>query len=64
MPIDAGHADQDQAEVAAVEEVAELLEPGGLEAVGLIDDDQFGAAFGVQLVPTGVARRIQCSADV
>jgi hypothetical protein len=64
LPVEAGHTDQDQAEVAAVEEVAELFEAGGLEAVGLIDDDQFGAAVGVQLVPTGVARRVQCSVDI
>ena len=64
LSVEAGHADEDHAQVAAVEEVAELLEAGGLEAVGLVDDDQFGAAVGVQLVPTGVARRVQCSVDV
>ena len=30
LPVEAGHADQDQAEVAAVEEVAELFQAGGL----------------------------------
>ena len=28
LPVEAGHADQDQAEVAAVEEVAELFQAG------------------------------------
>ena len=46
MAVEAGHADQDQAEVAPVEEVSELLEPGGSEAVGLVDDHEFGAALG------------------
>ena len=46
MPVEAGHADQDQSEVAAVEEVAELLEAGGLEAVGLVDQDQVRAEVG------------------
>ena len=46
LPVEAGHADQDQAEVASVEEVPELLQPGGFQAVGLVDDHQFGAALG------------------
>ena len=64
LPVEAGHADQDQAEIAAVEEVAELFEAGGLEAVGLVDDDQFGAAVGVELGPAGVTGRVQGLVDV
>jgi hypothetical protein len=48
--LDAGHADQDHAEVAAVVVVAELLEGGWLEPVCFVDDEQFdeaGAAMGV-----------------
>ena len=37
---DAGHADEDHAELAAVVVVAELLQCGGLEPVGLVDDEQ------------------------
>jgi hypothetical protein len=36
------HADQDQADVAAVVQVAELLKRGCLEAVGLVDKDRSG----------------------
>ena len=63
MPVEDGHADQDQAEVAAVEEVAKLFHAGGLEAVGLVDDDQFGAAVGVQLGPAGVVLNDELGVD-
>ena len=39
---DAGHADEDQAEAAAVVVVAELLERGDFQPVGLVDDEQLG----------------------
>ena len=39
-PFDAGHADQDHAHVVPVVVVADLLQPGGLEPVGLVDDEQ------------------------
>ncbi len=39
-----GHADQDQAQVVAVDEVPKLFEAGGFQAVGLVDDEQFGVA--------------------
>jgi predicted transcriptional regulator len=38
--LEAGHADQDDGDRVAIEEVAQLLEAGGLEAVGFVDDDQ------------------------
>jgi len=44
--LDAGHPDEDDAEVVSVEVVAYLFEAGGLEAVGVIDDDELGAAAG------------------
>lgn len=37
--LDPGHADQDDAHVAMVEIVADLLEAGGLESVGFVDDE-------------------------
>ncbi len=37
LPLEPGHADQDQPDVVAVEEVAELLEGVGLEPVSLVD---------------------------
>lgn len=43
---DAWHLDGDDAYVAAVEVVADLLEAGGFESVGFVDDQQFGAAAG------------------
>jgi hypothetical protein len=39
---DAGHADQDEPDACPVVVVAELLERGGLEPVGFVDDQQFG----------------------
>lgn len=42
--LDAGQANQDHAEVAAVVVVAELLEGGWLEPVCFIDDEQFDEA--------------------
>jgi hypothetical protein len=39
--LDAGHADQDHAELAAVVVVAELFQGCGPEPVGLVDDEQF-----------------------
>ena len=61
LPVGAGHADQDDAEVVAVEEVAELFETVGLEPVGLVDDEQFGAAgvLGVPLEFRVVVRSVQ-----
>ena len=41
-PFDAGHADQDHAHGVPVVVVADLLQAGGLEPVGLIDDEQLG----------------------
>ena len=41
---EAGHADQDQADAGPVVVVAELFQRRGLEPVGLVDDQQFGAA--------------------
>jgi hypothetical protein len=40
----AGHPDQDHAQVVSVVVVADLLEPGGLEPVGLVDDQQLDEA--------------------
>ena len=45
LPVEAGHADEDQSEVASVEEVAELLQ-AGLSAVCPVDDHEFGATRG------------------
>jgi hypothetical protein len=36
LPVEAGHTDQDQAEIASVEEVPELFQPSGSQAVSLI----------------------------
>jgi len=41
-PVEAGHADQDQAEVVAVEEVSELFQPAGFQSVCFVDDHEFG----------------------
>jgi hypothetical protein len=40
--LDAGHSDEDQAELAAVVVVAQLLQGGHLEPVGFVDDEQLG----------------------
>jgi hypothetical protein len=53
LPVESGPADEDQADVAAFEVVAELLEAGGSEPVGFVEDDQFGAVLGVQLTHRG-----------
>lgn len=37
----AGHADEDDAHVVAVVEIADLFEAGGFEAAGFVDDKQF-----------------------
>jgi len=42
----AGHADQDQPEVQAVEVVTQLLEPGGAQPVGLVHHEQRGVRAG------------------
>ena len=39
------HPDQDQAGLAAVIAVAQLLERGGLQAVGLVDDHELDVRF-------------------
>ena len=65
LPVEAGHADQDHAQVAAVEEVAELFEAAGLEPVGLVDDQQFGVAVLVEVqVELGVVAGIVDAFDV
>jgi hypothetical protein len=54
--LQAGHADEDQADRVAVEDVAQLFLAGGLEAVGFVDDEQLdvphvrGEAPGVRAV--------------
>jgi len=48
--LDAGHADQDDAHVVSVEVVADLLEAGCFEPVGLVDDEQFGTAAGAGFI--------------
>lgn len=42
--LDAGHADEDDAQVVPVEEVADLLEARCFEAVCFVDDEQLGEA--------------------
>jgi hypothetical protein len=37
LPVESGHADQDHAHVAAVEEVAELFQPTGVQPVSCVD---------------------------
>ena len=37
---EARHPDQDEADVVAVEEVAQILQSGGIEALRFIEDDQ------------------------
>jgi hypothetical protein len=37
--LDGGHAYEDEARAVAVVEVADLLEAGGLEPVGFVDDE-------------------------
>jgi hypothetical protein len=39
---DPGHANQDQAQLAPVIEIPHLLQAGGFESVGFIDDDELG----------------------
>jgi hypothetical protein len=36
LPVEAGHADEDQAEFALVEESPELLQPAGFQSVSLV----------------------------
>lgn len=43
---DAGHSDEDDAHGVPIEIVADLFEAGGLEAVCLVDNEQFGASAG------------------
>lgn len=43
-PLDTGHADQDQAGIAAVELVAEIFERGRGKALGFVNYDKFEAA--------------------
>ncbi len=50
---DAGHADEDQPQIAAVVAVADLLKGAGGEPFGLIDDDEFGVEAGA--VEVGLA---------
>ena len=38
LAVEPGHADEDDAHVGPVEEVADLLEPVHLESVGFVDD--------------------------
>jgi hypothetical protein len=60
--LEAGHADQDQSDPVAVEEVAQRLERGGLDAVGFVDDEQLDVgAFG--RVAEELARRVQVLVD-
>ncbi|GAB2820566.1 hypothetical protein GCM10027073_59660 [Streptomyces chlorus] len=44
--LDAGHADEDHADAGAVVVVPELFQARGLEAVGFVDDEEFGVAGG------------------
>ena len=53
LPVEAGHTDQDQAEIASVEEVPELFQPSGSQAVSLIDDHQLCVALGFFVVELG-----------
>jgi hypothetical protein len=64
LPVEARHADQDHAQVTAVEEVAELFQAGGAEPIGFVDDHHLGAVHRVQLVPGGMAGRVQRAVDV
>jgi hypothetical protein len=47
LPVEAGHADEDQAEIASVEEVPELFQPAGFQSVSPVDDHNGGCPFGV-----------------
>jgi hypothetical protein len=58
LPVEAGHADQDQSEIASVEEVPELFQPSGSQAVSFIDDHQLCAALGFFVVELGVVSRV------
>jgi hypothetical protein len=40
--LDAGHADEDQTDVGAVEPVTDIFQGRGGQALGLIDDQQIG----------------------
>ena len=64
LPVEAGHTDQDQAEIASVEEVPELFQPSGSQAVSLIDDHQLGVALGFFVVELGVVSRVERAFDV
>ncbi len=39
--LNSGHADQDEADVVAVEEVTQVFQSGGIEALRFVKDDQF-----------------------
>jgi hypothetical protein len=47
LAVEARHADQDQAEIASVEEVPELFQPAGFQSVSPVDDHNGGCPFGV-----------------
>ena len=64
LPVEAGHTDQDQAEIASVEEVPELFQPSGSQAVSLIDDHQLCVALGFFVVELGVVSRVERAFDV
>lgn len=44
--LDARHTDQDQADVAAIEPIAEIFERGGGQSLRLVDDDELDATEG------------------
>lgn len=62
----AGHADQDDADAGAVEDIADLFEALGREMLGLVDDKQFDAVLvhGFQTNPAGVERQVDAPLDV
>jgi len=38
--LDPGHADQNEADVVAVEEITKVFQSGGIQALRLVKDDQ------------------------
>ena len=68
LPFESGHADQDQADVVAVEVVPELFQALGFQPVCFVDDEQFGVPGIVEVerqlgVVVGVERAFDVIAE-